>query len=80
MKNTCDILRPRRLHSARVELWDGRKLACLVREVSGGDAVLEFERPIVFPMELKLFINSDDDPRLCAHVWRGTSSFRVAFI
>lgn len=66
--------------SGRVEVVGGSRVSCAIQLESDTHALLQFERPVIFTVELKLFFDSLEPPLLCAGVWRKSRQLRVALI
>ncbi|TPQ33382.1 pilus assembly protein PilZ [Bradyrhizobium guangdongense] len=60
--------------------FEGRNLACTVRNMSTGGAAIDIDGPLALPPSFKLSIERDRFVRNCRAVWRSDKRIGLAFV
>jgi hypothetical protein len=60
--------------------FNDRGIACTVRNISDGGAVIDLDTPMVLPQSCTLSIACDNFVRNCRPVWRSDRRVGLAFV
>ena len=66
--------------AGEILLEDGRKVACIVRNVSDSGCLMKLDKADALPDYVVIRLDADDTPRPAEIVWRSTSLAGAMFI